>query len=1810
MKIDLNDKTDVLAYHKKLLAETVKEKEDLKTKFENWQNTSKNLSRLLNTQMSANDNFRLGYGGYKYGSILSYENEVLQSVFMNKASDLEDTSVNDIYVDGMHAVDESDSKPSEYASCESDSSVETTTYMLELVENAPKVVCEPKVWTDAPIIKEYELDIDNNSVSNVQEDKEKANFSFTDSVKHVKTSKENVKEIDTPNYSPKIKKHDRNGHTRKDDPNKALKDKGIVDSGCSRHITGNKAHVIDYQEFKGGSIAFRGSNGRIAGKGKIKAGRLDFEDVYYMEELKHYNLFSVSKMCDNKNKVLFTDTDCLVLSPEFKLPNENQVLFKILRQHNMYSFNLKNIDLSRDLACLFAKASINESNKWHRRLGHVNFKNLNKLVKGNLVRGLPSKIFENDHTCVACQKGKQHNVSCKAKTDETTPILKDFIRQVENQFNHKVKTIWSDNEIKFKNNELIEFCGLKGIQKEYSNAITPQQNKVAKRKNRTLTEAGNITMSNSYAALDDESEEDVKNVYDESANLLNSTKTGESLSTFTVVAAWKDFHYRYLEFAARKKKCSVRKPEDVKTIDVVIGKEFIIKEILLWTIDDFPARSSCLGRVAKMGTIKETLAEVNEGALHLGTKQARVYSDLSPKDKERYNADIRDDLKMLLEGSELTKEDRESQLYDDFQHFHQNKEETIHDYYVRFIITVKQNKGLKESNYDQLYAYLKQHEDSEYFKDKMLLMEAQENGVVLDEEQLLFLVGGQDNTVDEDVDELSVQDLELNVDNVLQADECDAFDSDVDEAPTAHTMFMANLSSTHPVYDAASPSYDSDILSEVHDHDNYHDAICEHHEYVKDNAELVVQNNASSVPNDAYMMIINEMHEKPVKCVSMKAQTKVVDASLIVKHVTYKEQVKLYERWAKIELTEREQKIEEQLRIVITDRNIKEENLKKELHSVKMQLNSTINHNKSMVEEFTSLKRDFKQKESKYVEEFFGMKALKEKDVLKINVKALKEQTKASKPPTALMVNTREVHLDYLKHLKESEETLREIVDEARVKRPLDRSLASTFLYTKHSQKHSCYVRDIYSVEFIQEFVNQVLTEFYEKVGIFYQKFVSRTPQQNGVIERRNRTLVEAAWTMLIFSKAQMFLWAEVVATTCYTHNRSLIHIHHNKTLYELVHDKKPDLTFLWVFSALCYPTNDIEDLGKLQPTADIEIFIGYAPSRKAPYVPPTNKELEILFQSMFDEYLKPSRVEKPISLATAVQVPIISASTPSSTTINQDSPSPSHSPSSLKLQPLISHQGVTAGSTIIKENPFATDCVMIIALKWIYKVKLDEYSDVLKNKARLVAKGYRQEEVIDFKESFSPVARIEAIREEVNVSQPEGFVDPDHPTHVYHLKKALYGLKQAPRAWYDILSWFLLTNNFSKGAVDLTFYSLRKQAMQVVKTHKEVRQVVLSSFSQLVIKKQKSTAISTTEAEYIAMSGCCSDTLDKLANIFTKALPRERFDFLLSRLEQRLAKKNELKAIETLLMALLDKHQLKFNIHKDAKSLMEAIKKSINEYVSAVPSVSTASSKALVSTLLNVDKLSGAVIYSFFASKSNSPQLDNEDLKQIDANDLEEMDLKWQMSMLTMRARRNKDTPRRTVPVEVSTFNALVSQCDGVSNYDWSFWADEEPTNYALMALTSSGSSSSSGSDNETSSKNLSKLLESQITNKTSLGYDSQVFNSQVFDYDELNGYESDDSVHTSPVNDRYKIGEGYHVVPPPYTRTFMPPKPNLVFNDAPLTSETIPNVVNVEFSNNKPIKEMSKTLRPDAPIIEDLTSDSEDESEPESKQKEPNFV
>ncbi|GJT34016.1 putative reverse transcriptase domain-containing protein [Tanacetum coccineum] len=203
-------------------------------------------------------------------------------------------------------------------------------------------------------------------------------------------------------------------------PEEDLKDYAIIDSGCSGSMTGDKDKLSDFKEFKGGYVAFGNDpkGGRITGKGTIKTSCIDFEKVSYVEELK-FNLLSVSQICDKKHNVLFTDKECLILSPKFKFVDEDLVILRAPRKNDVYSLDLKNIIPSGGVTCLVAKATKDEAVLWHRRLGHVNFKNINKLVKGNLVRGLPSKTFKLDHSCLACRKGKQHRASCK-KIEERT----------------------------------------------------------------------------------------------------------------------------------------------------------------------------------------------------------------------------------------------------------------------------------------------------------------------------------------------------------------------------------------------------------------------------------------------------------------------------------------------------------------------------------------------------------------------------------------------------------------------------------------------------------------------------------------------------------------------------------------------------------------------------------------------------------------------------------------------------------------------------------------------------------------------------------------------------------------------------------------------------------------------------------------------------------------------------------------------------------------------------------------------------------------------------------------------------------------------------------------------------------------------------------------------------------------------------------------------------------------------------------------------------------------------------------------------
>nr|GEV42009.1 hypothetical protein [Tanacetum cinerariifolium] len=1016
------------------------------------------------------------------------------------------------------------------------------------------------------------------------------------------------------------------------------------------------------------------------------------------------------------------------------------------------------------------------------------------------------------------------------------------------------------------------------------------------------------------------------------------------------------------------------------------------------------------------------------------------------------------------------------------------------------------------------YTQPKRQQNSDYFKDKMLLMQAQENGAVLDEEELLFLTGEQTNNFD--------------------ADECDAFNSDVDDEPTTQSILMANLSSAGPTNQQASPS-NASILSKVHDPKNAIDPCDDNQDEHEIHNEVQQKNIIDSIrdhmdPNDPEQVFWSkEINDKkandlkartlplpvlPPATVAMKTvfenlEAEVDQNAIDLKSENFKSKSSkdVPEFDAFFELAKRDdqiqvhkntiRKLKAQISQLKANKSDDTRNLDyKFLDSQNLQLKESVTALQERLQNFlaenektTSLQNEIENLKTQLKGK---MPCVTSNDATP-KVPACAKYATDVQPIPPRHRNNRVVHYGYLNRLRDTLNTPREIVEEARSKRPYDNNLDYACVYTKRSQKllenmsasclkadnkqdtiiattpvtrkkhvtfadpletsgnnppkivkqqtvqktnililhstrvvqivlwyldsgcskhmtgdrsqlrnfikkfiktdrfrnnhfgaimgygdyvlgnsvisrvyyveglghnlffvdqfcdsdlevafrkHTCFVIDLDGVNLIKgsrgsnlytisvedmmrslpvcllskvsknkswlwhrhlNHLNFDLTAYYESVGITYEKTVLRTPQQNSVVERCSHTLVEAARTMLIISKALMFLWAEAIATACYTQNRSLIHTLHNKTPYELVHDKKLDLSFLCVFDDICYPTNDSKDLGKLKAKADIGLFVGYSPNRKgyqiynkrthqimetihitfdeltrqtvpvqtssgpepnlltpgpissglvpnhAPaihYVPPTKKELEVLFQPMFDEYFGPSTVNQHVSPA-PVNLPCPSISI----SVNRDTPSEGHSPSSSNHQSSFIHHGV-AGDYSFKVNPFApadnepfvnifapdpsselaTDALWCFynsilskvepksfksavteGCWWIYKVKLDEYGHVLKNKAHLVAEGYSQEEGIDFEESFTPVARLEAIRifianaasknmtvyqmdvktaflngelkEEVYVSQPEGFVDPNRPNHIYRPKKALYGLKRAPRVWLNL---------------------------------------------------------------------------------------------------------------------------------------------------------------------------------------------------------------------------------------------------------------------------------------------------------------------------------------------------------------------------------------------------------------------------------------
>nr|GEU48733.1 putative ribonuclease H-like domain-containing protein [Tanacetum cinerariifolium] len=1595
------------------------------------------LSKLLNSQMSVKDKSELGYRTRIHEGVLSYENEVLESVFNSRSSDVENSHVNDRFtkVKRMNAVpppmigiymppkfdfgideskftyspkqsqtSESDVKTSDLSSCKSNSSVETLESVPKPVESKPKTISEPKVCSDAPIIEEYESDSDDECVFKATVEQEKPSCTFINTVMLVKTLRQTVKDKDTCSQNTKVQKRDWTGlmtkrqglgygYTRKacflcgifshlirdcdfyekrmakqvelnksknkvtcqrndrpvwnsvkrlnhqnkfvpttiltktgrflvnvarqkfssqaaststvrkvntarpivneirprnnmckfhspirrpinrttapkanlanhkDNPHQTLKGKGIVDSGCSRHMTGNKAYLVKYQDFNGGLVAFRGSKGQITVEGKIRRGKLDFEDVYFVKELQHFNLFSVSQMCDKKNKVLFTDTACLVLSPGFKFPDKNQVLLRVPRQNNMYSFNLENIVPSRGLACLIEKATVNESNKWHRRLGHVNFKNLKKLVKGNLVR-------------------------------------------------------------EFKNMDIIEFCSSKGIKREYSNARTPQQNGVAERKNRTLIKAARTMLADSY---------------------LPNTFLAKAVSTVCYV---------------------LNRPV---TVENKANKNAGPKEA---------NNSKGAARASSTNYVNTASTTVNTASTPVNTASlSRNISVDGPSYPDLLTYANQDDSQIpsLVNIYEVPN-------------------------YGIFTSASYDDKGAV-ADFTNLESTMNVIGTKWVYRNKK-----DERGVVVRNKARLEAIG----------------------------------------------IFLAFA------------SYMGFIV--------YHMYVKSAFLYGKINEDVYVSQPPCFIdpkfPKKVYKVVkaLYGLHQAPKDWYATLS-------TFLVKSG--------YKRG-------------------LIDKTLFIKKDKKDIILVQVYVDDIIFGfiKKSWCDELEELIKSRFQMSSMGELTFFPGLQVKQKEV-GIFISQDKYVAEILKKFDFMSVKTANTLIEIKKPLVKDAEA-------ANVDVYLYRSMIGSLMYLTASRPDIMYLKG------------------QPKLGLWYPR--------------------ESAFDLEAYSDSDYAganLDRKSTIGGCQFFGRRLISWQCNKQKIVATLTTKAE----YVAAASCYGQvlwiqNQMLDYGfnfmNTNIYIDNEIIICIV---KNSVFHSKTKHIEIRHHFIRDAYEK-KLIHNAQPIAALVQ-------------------------------------------GRIKDYLICYDDYLMF-----FGMRIEGYIWYLTEGNALL------HEIVDFYHAFIHLGDFNKLHDLVD----EG-VD------------------------------YVVNKGMSTDKIKV----LNAEAEGVSATGETLSTATLA------------ISIASVQPE-VFLNGDSYAPTRVIEGVLRPVAPTTA--------EQRLARKNELKACGTLLMALPDKNQLKFMTHKDAKTLMEAIEKSTNEPVSATTSVYAVNAKLPVSTLPNVDSLSNA----------------------IDVDDLEEMDLKWQMAMLTMRARRFLQRTGRNLGANGPTsmgFDMSKVECYNchrkghyARKYDWSFQAKEEPTNYALMAF----SSSSSSSDNEvvswskactkayaTFQSHYDKLTEDYrksqfdvISYQTGLeSVEARLLvyqqNKSVFEEDikllklevqlrdnvlvslrqnlEKTEQERDDlklkleKFQTSSKNlsellasqTNAKTGNGYHVVPPPYTGTFMPPKPDLVFNNAPNDVESDHHAFNVQLSPTKPKNDLSHTHRPSAPIIEDWVSDSEDESETTTPQNVP---
>nr|GEW39001.1 putative Gag-Pol polyprotein [Tanacetum cinerariifolium] len=670
----------------------------------------------------------------------------------------------------------------------------------------------------------------------------------------------------------------------------------------------------------------------------------------------------------------------------------------------------------------------------------------------------------------------------------------------------------------------------------------------------------------------------------------------------------------------------------------------------------------------------------------------------------------------------------------------------------------------------------KHPQNSDYFKDKLLLMHAQENGVALDEEQLLFLV----------------------------ADDSDAFYSDVDEAPTPQTMFMENLLFVDPVYDEVGPSFDSDIQFEVHDHNHFQDAVCEHHEEhaMHENVQLnhVVGSHADYTSDNNMFLYDQYVKDNAVPD----------NQVLAIVHNT-----------------------EDTLDIAeITRRKINDKMKDPECVNHKVKIAPHDYPKENFLATFTP------QKQLTPEQIFWSQ------DLIKMKIEALKEKHDEIERKKLLIAND-----NLIAECLSKEVFYVATSSELNVARFTEMYVANTIVEAccleleaelstlrdkSHNDNHNELVNRFYNLEhykILYDFINITHAKHIEQVTALTTKNVNLKAQILNTVNSVSKDHVKPT----VLAPGKYAIDVEPIPSRLRNNkDAQLDYLRHLKESVETIRKIVEEAKVAADVATACYTQNlSFIHTPKIMENYNQQLILEY---------------LLVMHQAgkpVFDEYQEPHRVERPVSPTPAVQAPVNSAGTPSSTTVNHDAPSPSISPSSLTLQYPILHQGVAAESTLMEDNPVApvnnNPFINVFALEPSFDASL--FGDA-----------------------------------EVYVSQPKGFVDPDHPTHVYRLKKTLYGLKQDPRAWYQAsptkknlealkrVFWYL------RGTINYGLWYLKDTTM------------ALTAYADADHARCQDTRKKQDEKGVVALYFVTTDY--QLTNIFTKALPRERFEFLLSRLD------------------------------------------------------------------------------------------------------------------------------------------------------------------------------------------------------------------------------------------------------------------------------------------------------------------------------------